>query len=167
MPITLNGTTGITSTELADNAVTAAKIAPNSVPKSKLANGAVKADDLDGGQTGAAPIFGCRAWVNFDGTRDTTGAVSTANTNRFIRASGNVTSVQRVGVGLYQINFTTAMPDANYAMSGFNTDPDSAGGDISFVRYGADVYTANAVQVRSTFNTTGYDTPLVSVQIFR
>ncbi len=41
--------------------------------------------------TGSAPAYACRAWVNFDGTRDTTGAVSTANTNRFIRSSGNVT----------------------------------------------------------------------------
>ena len=68
--------------------------------------------------SGTAPIYGMRAWVNFDGTKDTTGATSTANTNRLIRASGNVTSVLRNGTGDYTITFTTAMPDANYAITG-------------------------------------------------
>jgi hypothetical protein len=63
---------------------------------------------------GAAPVYGARAWVNFDGTRDTSGAVSTANTNRLIRAQGNVSSVLRNGTGDYTVNFTTAMVDANY-----------------------------------------------------
>ncbi len=67
--------------------------------------------------SGSAPSYACRAWVNFDGTRDTTGAVSTANTNRLIRASGNVTSVLRNSFGNYTITFTTAMTDANYCFS--------------------------------------------------
>jgi hypothetical protein len=54
--------------------------------------------------TGAAPLYACRAWVNFNGT----GTVA-------IRASGNVSSITDNGVGLYTINFTTAMPDVNYA----------------------------------------------------
>lgn len=54
--------------------------------------------------TGAAPIYACRAWVNFNGT----GTVA-------IRASGNVSSITDNGVGNYTVNFTTAMPDANFA----------------------------------------------------
>lgn len=54
--------------------------------------------------SGTAPIYPCRAWVNFNGT----GTVA-------IRGSGNVTSITDSGVGLYDVNFTTAMPDANYA----------------------------------------------------
>ena len=73
--------------------------------------------------TGSAPAYACRAWVNFDGTRDTTGAVSTANTNRLIRSSGNVTSVLRNGTGDYTITFTTAMSDANYSVVGSVIDP--------------------------------------------
>lgn len=65
---------------------------------------------------GTAPIFGCRAWVNFDGTKDTSGAASTANTNRLIIASGNVASVLRNGTGDYTITFTTAMPDEKYSV---------------------------------------------------
>jgi hypothetical protein len=49
----------------------------------------------------------CRAWVNFNGT----GVIA-------IRASFNVTSITDNGVGDYTINFTNAMPDANYAMVG-------------------------------------------------
>jgi hypothetical protein len=48
--------------------------------------------------------YGCRAWVNFNGT----GTVA-------IRASGNVSSITDNGVGDYTVNFTTAMPDLNFA----------------------------------------------------
>ena len=48
----------------------------------------------------------CRAWVNFNGT----GTVA-------IRASFNVTSITDNGTGDYTVNFTTAMPDANYCAS--------------------------------------------------
>jgi len=54
--------------------------------------------------TGTAPLFMCRAWVNFNGT----GTVA-------IRASGNVSSITDNGTGKYTVNMTTAMPDANYS----------------------------------------------------
>lgn len=54
--------------------------------------------------SGTAPIYMCRAWVNFNGT----GTVA-------IRASGNVSSITDNGAGNYRMNFVTAMPDANYA----------------------------------------------------
>jgi hypothetical protein len=54
--------------------------------------------------TGTAPLYMCRAWVNFNGT----GTVA-------IRASGNVSSITDNGTGSFAINFTTAMPDANYS----------------------------------------------------
>ncbi len=53
---------------------------------------------------GTAPIYACRAWVNFNGT----GTVA-------IRASGNVSSITDRGVGKYTINFSTSMVDSNYA----------------------------------------------------
>jgi hypothetical protein len=55
---------------------------------------------------GSAPLFACRAWVNFNGA----GTVA-------IRASGNVSSITDNGVGDYTVNFTTAMPDADYAVA--------------------------------------------------
>ena len=56
--------------------------------------------------SGTAPVYACRAWVNFNGT----GTVA-------IRASGNVSSITDNAVGDYTINFTTAMLDANYCAS--------------------------------------------------
>ena len=51
--------------------------------------------------------YKCRAWVNFNGE----GTVA-------IRASGNVSSITDNGTGDYTINFTTAMPDADYCFTG-------------------------------------------------
>lgn len=63
--------------------------------------------------TGEAPIYACRAWVNFNGT----GTVA-------IRASGNVSSITDNGAGDYTVNFTTAMVDANYlAVGSCDTNP--------------------------------------------
>lgn len=53
--------------------------------------------------TGSAPVYGCRAWVNFNGT----GTVA-------IRGSGNVSSITDNGTGDYTVNFAIPMPDANY-----------------------------------------------------
>lgn len=108
--------TGKTVT-LPASSVGAAALATNAVETGKINDGAVTASKLSGAQSGAAPIYGCRAWVNFDGTRDSGGAASAANTNRFIRAAGNVASVLRNGTGNYTITLTTALPDANYAVT--------------------------------------------------
>jgi hypothetical protein len=51
-----------------------------------------------------------KAWVNFNGT----GTVA-------IRASYNVTSITDNGTGDYTVNFTTALPDANYSVVGSTT----------------------------------------------
>jgi len=48
-------------------------------------------------------------------SRITTGSVTSKR--KTIRASGNVSSVTDNGTGDYSINFTTAMPDANYAVN--------------------------------------------------
>ena len=78
-----------------------------------------------GATSDGLPVFQCRAWVNFDGTRDSNGTLSTANTARLIRGSGNVSSVVRNGTGDYTVNFTTAMPDGNYSISlASDTDTD-------------------------------------------
>ena len=74
-----------------------------SVGTADIADAAITAAKMSGTQSGSAPIYGARAWVNFNGT----GTVA-------INASGNVTSITDNGVGDYTVNFTTAMPDANY-----------------------------------------------------
>ena len=62
---------------------------------------------FNSGYGSVATAYGCRAWVNFNGT----GTVA-------IRASGNVSSITDNGTGDYTVNFTTALADANYSLSG-------------------------------------------------
>jgi hypothetical protein len=75
--------------------------------------------------TGTAPVYGVRAWVNFDGTRNTSNVVDATNTNRYIRASGNVTNVLKTATGTYTIAFSTSMTSTNYAVIG-STDNGSS-----------------------------------------
>lgn len=107
----------VTTAKIADANVTAAKIANNAVETAKINNAAITAAKLDGAQTGSAPIYGCRAWVNFDGTAGTTVDGEFRCT---IRASGNVSKVVRNSTGNYTLHFTTAMPDTNYAAVMYN-----------------------------------------------
>ena len=115
--------------------------------------------------------YSCRAWVSFDGTKDTTGATSTANTNRLIRGSGNVTSVLRNSAGNYTITFTTAMTDANYAVNG--SARYTAATNSMYLAIGAaaggGTYTASAVQVRSVSFSGGgdFDCDIVNTTIIR
>jgi hypothetical protein len=64
---------------------------------------------FNSGYGSVATAYGCRAWVNFNGT----GTVA-------IRGSGNVSSITDGGTGAYTINFTTAMPDVNYSVTQFS-----------------------------------------------
>jgi hypothetical protein len=66
---------------------------------------------FNSGYGSVATAYGCRAWVNFNGT----GTVA-------IRASGNVSSITDNGTGDYTVNFTTALPDTNYAVDGTSAD---------------------------------------------
>jgi len=56
------------------------------------------------GGTSPQKSYSARAWVNFNGT----GTVA-------IRSQGNVSSITDNNTGDYTVNFTTAMPDANYS----------------------------------------------------
>ena len=111
--------------------------------------------------TGSAPSYTCRAWVNFNGT----GTVA-------IRASGNVSSITDDAAGKYTVNFTTALPDANYStvVSGGR---DLAGGGAGLGGYigasnDAGAPTASAVKIETqNYNLAASDSPYVSVAIFR
>jgi hypothetical protein len=74
---------------------------------------------FNSGYGSVATGFGCRAWVNFNGQ----GTVA-------IRASGNVSSITDGGVGIYTVNFTTGMPDTNYAVAAGTVDIGSGVGSM-------------------------------------
>ena len=83
--------------------------------------------------SGSAPVFACRAWVNFNGT----GTVA-------IRASGNVSSITDNSIGDYTVNFTTAMPDAYYCV---NVSTERSAGFVNVATYANSsvrMYTYNA-----------------------
>jgi len=105
MSIELNGSTGVSLVQ--DGVVTESKLATGAVTDTKLtltANSQEIKDALNA--TGSAPIYACRAWVNFDAKSGTP----------TIKASGNVSSITDNGIGDYTVNFTTAFSDAFYSV---------------------------------------------------
>tara|TARA_R110000868_G_scaffold80542_2_gene228822 strand:- start:247 stop:990 length:744 start_codon:yes stop_codon:yes gene_type:complete len=88
------------------------------VTTANIVDASITAPKLNGTQTGTAPIFGVRAWVTFDMTRNAAGATDALFTPRFLIGSGNVTSVTKTATGVATILFITALPDANYAYTG-------------------------------------------------
>ena len=109
---------------------------------------------FNSGYGSAAVAYGCRAWVNFNGT----GTVA-------IRASGNVSSITDNGTGDYTVNFTTAMPDANYSTCLTGTVVDSS---TATLRSSSAVPTTVAVRIGS-YNAIGAssDATYFNVAIFR
>ena len=109
--------------------------------------------------SGTAPLYMCRAWVNFNGT----GTVA-------IRASGNVTSITDNGTGDYTVNFTTAMPDTNYAVFiGKSTDGDQFMGSGTTGPAGPSAYATTSIRIYPQRNSAGTntDTSIACVSIFR
>ena len=196
VPATLNqlgqSTVALTAGTIVDADVSASaaialsKLATGALPAAittttaNIVDASVTAAKLDGAQTGSAPIYGCRAWVNFDGlltnvagssysrtgttvtvtksshgltsgnrlrissatdaglntaaltastvitvtdannftfqTSSTGASTGTLDYARGIRASGNVASMARNGVGDFTVTFSEPMPDANYSV---------------------------------------------------
>ena len=108
--------------------------------------------------TGTAPIYPCRAWVNFNGT----GTVA-------IRASGNVSSITDNGTGLYTVNLSTAMPDANGCVVAFAYKSATDSGDYRTIATGYNTISAGSFGVHTgtaqVDNVT--DTPVITAAIFR
>ena len=104
--------------------------------------------------TGNAPMFVCRAWVNFNGA----GTVA-------IRESGNVSSITDNGTGLYTINFTVSMPDANYSLAG-GGGRTGAGVSVSETST-SPVRSVSALKIGSYGAGSSIDYDYISVLIFR
>jgi hypothetical protein len=108
---------------------------------------------FNSGYGSVAPAYGCRAWVNFNGT----GTVA-------IRASGNVSSITDNNTGDYTVNFTNALSDANGAV--VISAGNAAGNGTVFWWYGT--LSASNTKVLVTNNSfTSSDREYVSVAIFR
>ena len=106
--LTLGGTNATTIAQ--DSATTVTGFKSTGIDDNATAN-ALTIDSssnlqFNSGYGSVATAYGCRAWVNFNGT----GTVA-------INASGNVSSITDNGTGDYTINFATAMPDNDYSFT--------------------------------------------------
>jgi hypothetical protein len=111
--------------------------------------------------SGTAPLYMCRAWVNFNGTSTVA-----------IRASGNVSSITDNGTGDYTINFTTAMTDTNFTVVGTTGSPAAAHGIFMLFKgtVGTFPATTSSIQIATvTANgaTTQFDFVNVCLSVFR
>ncbi len=119
---------------------------------------------FNSGYGSVATAYGCRAWVNFNGT----GTVA-------IRASGNVSSITDNGTGIYVVNFTTALPDANYAaMASFSPNFGASGSAGAAIAVGSGLTEVAPTTTAFAFDTlvlnaagTYHDPKYVHVAIFR
>ena len=165
MSIVLNGTTGVTYPAGGTDNVAGAGVGTTdsqTLTNKTLTSPTMTTPTIDSAQvptvSGTAPLYMCRAWVNFNGT----GTVA-------IRASGNVSSITDNATGDYTVNFTTAMPDANYGVSGavrYGTDIASTARFLTISA--AAVPTVSACRVSSAYQNGGIDDcQYVCVAIFR
>ena len=107
--------------------------------------------------------YKCRALVNFNGTG-----------NVAIREAGNVSTVTDNGPGDYTVNFTTAMVDANYSVSGLTIGNSVGNTTRTLVIAGVEATGANLksttqlrVQTGQTTATVLSDMAEINVAIFR
>lgn len=151
---------GFATTAATTSTSSPGKIQFHTTPAGAVASVARAEIDSDGtqrsvipGGTTLLPAFDCRAWVNFQGS------------NVAVGGSGNVSSVTRTGAGDYTVNFTTAMPDANYC------------GQVSCLHQIGVTYSSSAsikgtattsISVFTAGNTNNlFDSTLVCVAVFR
>jgi hypothetical protein len=117
---------------------------------------------FDSGYGSVATAYGCRAWVNFNGTSTVA-----------IRASGNVSSITDNGTGNYTMNMTTALVDADYSIMGLttgnSTDSLRALSLAGVAGTGATTKTTTACNVvtASTGTTSKVDMADISLAVFR
>lgn len=111
---------------------------------------------MNSGYGSVATVYGCRAWVNFNGT----GTVA-------IRGSGNVSSITDNGVGDYKVNFTTAMPDANFGWAGSCSNTTVGSATAAVTEYSSGGKTTSSLRVYTGFGNTLTDYPNVQLAIFR
>jgi hypothetical protein len=106
---------------------------------------------MNNGYGSIATFYGCRAWVNFSGQG---GAAS-------IRASGNVSSVTENASSDYTINFTTAMPNTNYAITSWARGDDPSAADVYAWVSAPNAYakTTSAMRIRCGMQQNGITYP--------
>lgn len=149
MPITIDGSGTITGAATLATTVASPTFTTPNINSAQFAT-----------VSGTAPIYPCRAWVNFNGT----GTVA-------IRASGNVSSITDNGTGDYTVNFTTAMPDVNSSVNVTcqRMDVTSFEATYSGIRSNtsSNITTTSARVYTALSTTAAFDAGQVCVAVFR
>lgn len=175
MSITINGTTGVSGV---DGSSTTPAFQGNDTNTGIFFSAADTIDFAEGGTTvgqfdssgnfkfnsgygSVATAYGCRAWVNFNGT-------STVS----IRGSANVTSITDNGTGDYTVNLTTAMPDTNYCGVALPNDGTAGTNLVVGCENQSRTKSTTAFHVWTAYggngsNKTLYDVNTVNVAVFR
>ena len=113
---------------------------------------------FNSGYGSVATAYGCRAWVNFNGT----GTVA-------IRASANVTSITDNGTGDYTVNITTAMPDVNGTVNATSQYSNTRGNAVGnhTIHASANFATTSTIFLQTNYITAYDDCQTVNVSVFR
>jgi hypothetical protein len=158
MTLRLNGTTsGYTELDSAAIGNNNLLTLPTTTAGTLIAADSSGVLQMNSGYGSNANAYGCRAWVNFNGT----GTVA-------IRASGNVSSITDNGTGDYTVNFTTALADTNYAVLTTCRDDGNAN-FVTSLSLGLNLKTTTAVRVLAARRDSGSltDSSEYNVAIFR
>lgn len=110
---------------------------------------------FNSGYGSVATAYGCRAWINFNGT----GTPAK-------RGDGNVSTITDHGVGDYTLNFTNSMPDTNYAVVGTAFGPSGAN-QVYFTTPTTVAYNTASVRIGIWDGFGFYDAPFINAAIFR
>jgi hypothetical protein len=145
-----------TGTQLiaANGAISGASVIAGSITNAKLSLSANDSNIKTALNASGSPgIFAARAWVNWNGT----GTVA-------IRGSGGISSITDNGTGNYSLNFSSAMPDANYAVVATVSESGVGGASRAI---GGDGYTTSAALVLTYSTGTLTDYAFIQAAIFR
>jgi len=107
-----------------------------------------------------------KAYVVFDGTRDTNGVI-TKNGNRLLYNNFGIASVSSNKTGTYSLSFTTAFPNISYALIGTSMET-ASGGNYTWLQPTTFATTSASINIHSyTDNVaTLADTDYISVLIY-
>ena len=110
----------------------------------------------------ALPLFGCRAFVNFNGSTDEQTVGNEVHCQ--IRSSGNISKVVKTATGKYQIFFSSQMPDGNYCVtSGAQNSGANANACYTLIH----TLTTTSFEVWTVHSGAYQNTPIVCLTIFR
>ena len=109
----------VTTAKILDANVTTAKILDANVTTAKIADANITAPKLNGAQTGTAPIYGLRAWANFNSNANTnvTGTYSRTGSTVTITVTGHGLIAGNLIFIDYTVGSGTAPFDGLYEVS--------------------------------------------------